>query len=218
MLRVAILSVLAVLSVNFTVSQSARILGLFPSPSKSHLIVHMNTIRPMIERGHDVTIVTTIPVKEPNLKFRHIKLKQPDMTSSAISQDTKGLLKTMKLMAQVSNNLLHLSNLTLNDPDMQKLMREESFDLVVFGSFLNDFFIGVAAHFKCPLIINWSGALLQHMAKLMGNPLEISYVPDLLTGLQQPMGFFDRVINYLFSGVELLLFQYLNYKMDQYYK
>lgn len=121
-------------------------------------------------------------------------------------------------MAKVTNNLLNLTNLTLNSPEMQKLMKEESFDLVVMGYFFNDFLIGVAAHFKCPLIINFSGSPLQHISKLMGNPLELSYVPDLLTGLQQPMGFFDRVLNYVFSGVEFLLLQYMNYRMDQYYK
>ncbi|CAD7078266.1 unnamed protein product [Hermetia illucens] len=191
MLRVSVLTILTVLSVNFTVSHSARILGLFPSPAKSHLIVHMNAIRPMIERGHDVTIVTTIPVKEPNLKFRHIKAEQPNLDLSVISQNAKGFLNTMKLMAKVTNNLLNLTNLTLNSPEMQKLMKEESFDL---------------------------GSPLQHISKLMGNPLELSYVPDLLTGLQQPMGFFDWVLNYVFSGVEFLLLQYMNYRMDQYYK
>lgn len=218
MLRVSILTIFIVLSVSFTVSYSARILGLFPSHSKSHLIVHMNTIRPMIERGHDVTIVTTISVKEPNLKFRHIKLKQPDMDQSALSQDTKGLFKTMKLMMKVSNDLLDVTNMTLNDPEMRRLMREESFDLVVLGYFINDFLIGVAGHFKCPLIINWMGPPVQHLAALVGNPSEVSYVPDLLTGLQQPMGFFERVINYVFSSVELLVYYYFNYRMDQYYK
>ncbi|CAD7078260.1 unnamed protein product [Hermetia illucens] len=216
MLRVGML-ILTVLSVSFTVSHSARILGLFPSHPKSHLIIHMNTIRPMIERGHDVTIVTAIPVEEPNLKFRHIKLDQPDMDRSMISQKKKGLFEAMESTANITNNLLNLSNLTINNPEMQKLMREESFDLVVLGYFFNDFLIGIAGHFKCPLIINWMGSPLQHLAKMMGNPSELSYVPDLLTGLQQPMGFFDRVINYAFSAVEHGVFHYVNYRMGEYY-
>lgn len=217
MFRVRVLTILAVLSVTFTVSHSARILGLFPTPAKSHLIVHMSMVRPMIERGHDVTIVTTIPLKEPNLKFRHIKVEQPSLDLSVLGEDAKGIVKAMKLMAKMSSNLMSLTNLTLNSPEMQKLMREESFDLVILGNFLNDFLIGVAGHFKCPIIINFSASPTQHMAKLMGNPLELSYVPDLLTGLQQPMGFFERVVNYVFSGVQFLLFQILNHQMNQYY-
>lgn len=217
MLRVGILTILTVLSVSVSVSHSARILGLFPAHPKSHLIVNMNIIRPMIERGHDVTIVTTRAVKEPNLKFRHIKLKRPNIDRSMTSQDKKGFLKAMQSMVNITNNLLHLTNLTLNDPKMQKLMREESFDLVVLGYFFNDFFIGVAAHFKCPLIITLSGPPWQHLAKLMGNPPEISYISDLLSDLQQPMGFFDRVVSYVFSAVEIGVFHYVNYLMGQFY-
>lgn len=140
------------------------------------------------------------------------------MDHSMISQDTKGFLKTTQLMVKVTNDFLDLTNMTLNDPEMQKLMREESFDLVVLGSFFNDFLVGVAGHFKCPLIINWSGAPMHHLSKLVGNPLELSYVPALLSGLQQPMGFFDRVGNYIFSAVEFGMFHYLNYRMSQYYE
>lgn len=49
--------------------------------------------------------------------------------------------------------MLELSNLTLAHPKIQSIMKEESFDLVIVSMIGNAFSIGLAAHFKCPLVV-----------------------------------------------------------------
>jgi hypothetical protein len=41
----------------------ARILGIFPSPSFSHQIVFQTIMKALVARGHQVTVISTDPLK-----------------------------------------------------------------------------------------------------------------------------------------------------------
>lgn len=54
--------------------QSARILGIFPSPGKSHFFLGQALMKALAEKGHDVTIVSAFGEKTPpkNHPYRDI--------------------------------------------------------------------------------------------------------------------------------------------------
>ncbi|CAF4941921.1 unnamed protein product [Pieris macdunnoughi] len=60
-----ILTVL-VLSYVLTVANTARILGVFPTPSVSHQVVFRPLMQELARRGHDVTVITTDPIFSEN--------------------------------------------------------------------------------------------------------------------------------------------------------
>ncbi|XP_055841744.1 UDP-glycosyltransferase UGT5-like [Episyrphus balteatus] len=196
---------LILLSIILTFSDSARILGLFPTHSKSHLIVHSAIADALAERGHNVTVVSTLPSVTKNPQYRYIQLdvQYPNFFTEML----KNPLPWYKRFTGFIDFVSGYANASLNQPQLKKLMAEESFDLVIQGYFFNEFLLGVAAHFKCPVIMSFTVRPFPYVNKLMGNPLELSYVPSLVGGGKQPMGFFDRLKNFLFivffeNGIE----------------
>jgi glucuronosyltransferase len=58
------------------VSESARILGLYPLPSKSHMAVNLAIVKELVERGHEVTVVSPLPEKSENPNYKNIALDE----------------------------------------------------------------------------------------------------------------------------------------------
>lgn len=205
----------------FPTSESAKILGLFTAFCKSHLFLHMPVIHTLVERGHEVTVVTILPLDDPNPKYRHILLdvpKRPKGFISNIIDGSKGPLSMIRTIKKAADITMMQTNATLHEPQMKKLMAEESFDLVIFGYFFNSFQLGVAAHFKCPVVISFIHSPMRILNNIIGNPIEPLYVPHMSMGLVQPLGFFDRVQNVLANLVDLALFSLIEFNMEKYYK
>ncbi|XP_037908595.1 UDP-glycosyltransferase UGT5-like isoform X3 [Hermetia illucens] len=203
------------------VGNSAKILGLFVTYSKSHLIIHKSVMEPLIERGHDVTIVTTLPLEDSGKRYRHIQLDVPPAPKefmSGIVETSQSLFGLLLNTKKVTDFSLEYSNLALHDPKMKRLMEEESFDLVVFGVFFNMFQIGVAAHFKCPIVMSFMQRPMRLVNTIVGNPLEVTYVPEVFVGNVQPLGFFDRVKNFLMVlAMDISFLPYVDYKTEHLY-
>ncbi|XP_055914356.1 UDP-glycosyltransferase UGT5-like [Eupeodes corollae] len=188
------------------VIDSARILGLFPTPFKSHLIIHSAIADALVERGHEVTVVATLPKINKHSQFRHIQLNIDEFSPTLLAAYINNPPPLYKKYTFFMNEINRYTNDSLHHEAMQKLMREESFDLVIQGFILNEFLLGVAAHFKCPVVMSFMIRTLPRVNNLVGNPHEIAYVPGLMSGGNQPMGFFDRLehfvcVNFLENGV-----------------
>lgn len=206
--------------------QGENILGVFTSPGKSHLIVFMSTVETMIEKGHNVTVLTTIPI--PNMKendskrFRHIQLDSSDLHPnemnkqiSALVQDANfnNFMKTMGVMANLQRNALRTEKFK------QFLKENNTFHLMLLGYFGNDYLLGIGAHFKCPVaLISLGGPAMGPIVKFIGNPDEISYVPSPILGIQQPMHFVARAKNFIINIVQTIAQQYLDYLMNSFYE
>lgn len=68
------ISVLLLLTILFYV-KSARILGIFHMPSKSHHILGSKLLKSLAERGHEVTMVSPYPFKEKINNYTDIFLE-----------------------------------------------------------------------------------------------------------------------------------------------
>nr|CAD7203160.1 unnamed protein product [Timema douglasi] len=71
---------IAVLFIIATSSQGARILGLFPVPARSHIIVFEPLMKELAARGHQVTVVSAFPLDKPMENYTDIKLDMPDIS------------------------------------------------------------------------------------------------------------------------------------------
>ncbi|XP_055846093.1 UDP-glycosyltransferase UGT5-like [Episyrphus balteatus] len=202
------------------VSDSARILGLFPTPMKSHLIIHSAIAEALAERGHDVTVVSSHPPLKKNLPYRYIQLSVPGISSNVMAEAVNNPPPWYKKMFFFLESMNHFANASLHQPPLQKLMKEESFDLVVHGYFFNEFLLGVSAHFKCPVVMSFTIQTVPNINNLVGNPQEKSYVPTVMAGGKQPLGFWERVKNFLFVGFleEIALELYLYWAQTELYQ
>lgn len=209
-----------VLVASLQLCSSARILGLFTSPNKSHLIIHMGVAKALADAGHNVTVVSTMPYKaqrKENYRLIHLE------TGKTLSTEfMKKLINEPKPFHDIYEGLVDQTikgtNATFYTPEMKNLMAEEEFDLVIMGYFYNDFQIGIAAHFKCPIILSFMFQTISPLDNLIGNPLELSYVPAVYTGLKQPMGFINRMkIFYYMHFIEGPMFKRSDAIHENYY-
>lgn len=113
---------------------------------------------------------------------------------------------SFKDIYQIVTGFIEYGNRTFALPEVQKMMREESFDLVIASVFGGRIHSGLAAHFNCPLVYLFPTRVTVTTAYLIGNPMQLSTVPSMLSTMQNPMNFLDRVKSVFYSAFEASLF------------
>lgn len=111
-----------------------------------------------------------------------------------------------------------LSKPMMNHREFQKLLKEEKFDLVVIGMFMNNFWLGLNDHFKCPSIMLRSNAAYTPTNHLFGNPLEVSAVPHMFVLQTEQMNFLQRVKNFLIYSFDHIGYVYFDKLQRDAYK
>jgi glucuronosyltransferase len=66
-------------------TRGAKVLGVFPFPARSHLIVQKTLMFELARRGHEVTVVSSIPENKaiPNYTDIELKTSIKELTGSA---------------------------------------------------------------------------------------------------------------------------------------
>lgn len=203
-IKLVISLVLILLSIHC--NEAARILAFFPSPTKSHFLIHAAVAKTLAEDGHEVTVLATTPNAYKQAKYKFIHIDNPDMYDeefhkSLVEEQEPAYKRFHKLM----ENIVHHTNGTLAHPTLREFLRTHiagDFDLMLYGYFMNDAGLAVAAHFRCPVIISFMIQTIYPLNRILGNPSEFSYVPTLFSGFQQPMSFPQRVLNFLATMLE----------------
>lgn len=200
-------------------SECSRILVLFPTISKSHLIPLQTLTKSLAARGHEITFVTTFTLNKKIKNHREIKVPFDESDKeflSEITRDPKGKGFTY-MFPRLTKLIYTLGNQTLQMKEMRDLMENESFDLVIVGFFLTDFLFGVADHFKCPSILFSPAGTVALINEAMGNPLEPAAVAHMMLPVKK-MDFVGRLKTFLMTGVELAFTRYLKYRSKQVYE
>ncbi|EDV33443.2 uncharacterized protein Dana_GF20787 [Drosophila ananassae] len=157
--------------------KSHHILGLFVNMHRSQLLVHLAVCQALLQKGHQLTLVTTLPLEnheiEKNVTHILITWKQPkDEDPQGSQSDFFGRLQRMFQRLEKSEELLHL-------PEWKSFLNRFSsrkFDLLLLGYHFNDHLLGVATHFDCPVAIITTQQPTGFVNNLMGNPEERWYV------------------------------------------
>lgn len=198
-------------------AQAARILFLFPSPSKSHLIVVKGLSTTLAEKGHHVTVVSPFPLDKPMKNYRDIKVEVPeDMHKLSNTMVTKPNGNLFVMLPRLMKNLFEMAQGMFEIPEFKKMMNEEQFDLVVIGMFFNNFLLGVGDHFKCPTIMLSVGGTMTLTNLLVGNPLAVTSVRHPFYGSDLNT-FGDRVKNFLIHGGDFAMNAYVHHMQKKNY-
>ncbi|XP_018784289.1 PREDICTED: UDP-glucuronosyltransferase 2B4-like isoform X1 [Bactrocera latifrons] len=182
-----------------TLISSANILGFFPTFSTTTLFHHCRIAELIARTGHNVTVIGTIENARPRAPYRYIQIELPSEQLGKLRPfEWRNRTAYWDFLKMLSNTLL-LSDMALSQPLMKdwiKHAKESDFDLLIFGYFLNDFQMGLASLYKCPIIISITTGPAFWINRLVGNPAEGSYVPSALTPFAQPMNLFDSWFNF----------------------
>ncbi|KAF5301856.1 hypothetical protein FQR65_LT08688 [Abscondita terminalis] len=179
---------------------SARILGIIPIPSYSHQEVFFPIWRELSLRGHQVTTITTNPLKDPKLT---------NLTEIDIS-----FLYTLHgehLDKFIHSNFVHsilaivtgyekACDYTLSHSQVQSLINDENekFDVVMieYGVVAMTTF---AKRFKAPLIVVSSMDAFSDLLISMGNPTHPVLYPDMILPTEENRSLLDRMVLILYK-------------------
>ncbi|XP_017493984.1 PREDICTED: uncharacterized protein LOC108382098, partial [Rhagoletis zephyria] len=160
---------------------SAHILGVFLSPSPSHLIVHMSIMKTLAERGHNVTVVTGQKSKVNHEKIHNIIIEPSETLQRKFNEELSGLGTKKKSMWKMLTRVISADTVmftmeldALRNERWQEIYKT-NYDLVIMGYFMNNFQWIVPAKLNCPMILSWTGQPTEMINELVGVPHEVSY-------------------------------------------
>ncbi|EDW55509.1 UDP-glucuronosyltransferase 2B15 [Drosophila sechellia] len=208
-------------------TEGANILGVFTSHSPSHFIVHMSIMKTLAEKGHNVTVVSSVSPKVTHKSINHIVVPMSAEDEKVLNDGMAGMVKekpsiwnTIKSIFSSLALLIDKQVDVLEDPRFQELYlnKGNKFDVVFVGFFFNTYQVALGARFNCPVIISWSGPPIMMVNEVLGNP-ELSSVPQMHISAPpgQPMNFQQRMQNFA-STLGFNAFNiFLSHKYNKFY-
>lgn len=180
-------------------ANSIKILTIVSTPSKSHWITIQNLVHELVKSGHELTVISPYPLKNPPKNYHDISIVESIEEFKPEMQD--GLYDEMNLSIKELMDLNFIfchrvSKFLLEHPNVVKLMKSnETFDLIILESFMNDVLLGFHHYYNAP-IISYSPMLnTPWLSYNIGNPMPISYVPHIFSEYTEKMTFKERFIN-----------------------
>ncbi|GAB0091279.1 uncharacterized protein DMENIID0001_060990 [Sergentomyia squamirostris] len=180
-----------------------------------------------------VTVMSQCSFNQPTENYREIKLDRPNFSRywnhpmvKELETQLLGQNKHFSIMEYVrklslqyfNDSVFKLFNHSFYQPPWQKIMQEESFDLVFIEICYNHIFVGLGDHFKCPVIGFFSGIQDDHINELSGNPMSVASVPHSLLGNMKEMDFITKLKTVLYSAFGKISSYLLNARSEEYYK
>ncbi|XP_046737948.1 UDP-glycosyltransferase UGT5-like [Diprion similis] len=159
---------------------ASRILGVFPIPSMSHQSVFRGLTLALRERGHELVVVTTDPVNNPNLanyteidvNFLYGNFEDVNWIVNREKKVTSSTFESFseQFHAQCEGILSH--------PELKKLYAPDSgekFDLLLVEMFYHPSLYPLATRFQAPIIGVSSMGLNFNVQYAIGNPIMPSH-------------------------------------------
>ncbi|XP_013168906.1 PREDICTED: UDP-glucuronosyltransferase 2B19-like isoform X2 [Papilio xuthus] len=137
--------------------ESARILGVFPTPSISHQVVFRVLTHELARRGHELTVITTDPVHPNEVPENLTQIDVHDLSYSrwnkVISEMEDGSRDVTKQVEAMMNLNFEIFEEQVKCKSVQKLLsyKHDHFDLIIVEAFLL-FTLGFSHVFKAPVI------------------------------------------------------------------
>jgi len=174
----------------------------------------------LAENGHNVTVVTSLnpPVTHKDIKVVQVPLTAAEhqrLSSSignmAMSDNSNMITSMFRTISQMGFMFDKMKEVIM-DQRVKDLYenKDNKFDLVMMGFFLNNYQLGIAHKLKVPVVMAASMPLSELFNSMMGNPNAFSYVPVTSQAVEKGsvMTFPQRIKNY-FSILAMKVFFYI---------
>ncbi|XP_075984666.1 UDP-glucosyltransferase 2-like [Anticarsia gemmatalis] len=181
-------------------SQSYKILVSYTLPVKSVNILGEGVVRHLLNDGHEVTFITTHPLKNPPTKnFRQIDVS--GLEELFYSDETLSINYIINNQVQ-DNDVHHVQEMARNNAEntfknenMTKFLQDtnEHFDAVVIDLFESEVYAGLAALYNCSFIYVYSMGAHWQVVRLISDTANPAYDPDYLLTNIPPFSFVQRV-------------------------
>lgn len=218
-----ILVFFAFLLISFSVfleSDGAKILGVFPYPSRSHSILGQALFTELAQRGHGVTYLSPYPFKEaPHKNYRDIGITNQGLFDAfqveldASFEDTDANM--VMLLKFWFDNVAEMQEQTLSDPAVQKLLNSnEKFDLCVIEFLMNEAVLGFGARFGCKIVAVSTIGQVKYLNDMMHSPMPLSVTPHPFLPFTDKMTFSERFQNVITNAIEDIGYALYHYPLQ----
>nr|XP_023020371.1 UDP-glucuronosyltransferase 2B15-like [Leptinotarsa decemlineata] len=203
-------------------AESARILVSIFSPSFSHNVVFRPIWKELAKRGHDITLLTTDPMRDPKLKnIREIDLSgsyeimEKYKASELLTKGKNEGKNTVKLIVDYLNALDHTADWQLEQPEVKQLIQNTSeyFDLVIV-EVMNPIQMAFAERFKVPFIGITPVDAPYRIHAALGNYMHPSVYPDYFLPLIPPLSLLQRIVSCGVNWANWFLQYYTRYPAE----
>lgn len=192
----------------------AKILGFFATMSRSHFIVEEPVMRELAKRGHQVTVVTLFKQSgEPLENYRYIEIPEfmdnaefEKFRKAATGENDISMVEIFQLMVPLTRVSVDIMNHLKFIP-----LKNETFDLLVLGWFMNEYALGLSGHFKCSSVVISPNVNFYTMRKFTGNPTSVSTLPSPFVNYETHMSFFQRLKNFGLYLAEFVIMEAFNH-------
>ncbi|SPP79043.1 2-hydroxyacylsphingosine 1-beta-galactosyltransferase [Drosophila guanche] len=178
-----------------------KVLGLFPHPGVSHFHFFHPIMRSLAEAGHDVSVVSHFPDKNPVARYKDYPLTGIEKLTNSV--DLKMFEKRTFYSHFQEFFLLYdwgrqACNFTLRSNALQQILkrRQGYFDVIIMEQFNTDCMMGVAYQLQAPVIALSSCVMMPWHYERMGAPIIPSHIPNLFMAQSQDMNFAGRLANW----------------------
>ncbi|KAH8329472.1 hypothetical protein KR074_011519 [Drosophila pseudoananassae] len=180
---------------------SLKVLGLFPHPGVSHFHFFHPIMEGLAEAGHEVSVVSHFPNKNPVARYKDFTLSGVDKLTNSV--DLKFFEKRPFYGHFIEFFLLHewgkqACNSTLRSDALQQVLKRRPgyYDVIIIEQFNTDCMMGVAHQLQAPVIALSSCVMMPWHFERMGAPMIPSHVPALFMAQSQNMDFGGRLANW----------------------
>lgn len=185
--NILLLGILLTITVVFNEVSSLKILGIFPYQGKSHFFVFEPYLHQLVRRGHDVTVISYFPQKQPIQNYTDISLAGKQKIYEDVFEVDHNLYSLMKMMNGVMHNCVENCKTLLGDDNVQHLWKARvKFDLVLVEAFFGDCGLGLAHQFGAPVVGLTTHVIMPHHYDRFGIPyqfLQLGPAPTFLSRL-----------------------------------
>lgn len=197
------LKFIVLLAVCLSCVQCAKILAVFQMPSYSHQVVFQPIWKELSLRGHQVTVVTPLPLKDPTLK----NLTEIDVSYLKVLGQKYNFLRTVSIDAwpHAKTKIMYQANYefaeqVFENEQFKKIYQDPNakFDLIIIQAYIGPIFHALGERFNAPVVgVNSMNAYIgQHFA--IGNPHHPALYTDMYTEYQGELTFLERWYNTFF--------------------
>ncbi|KAH8347155.1 hypothetical protein KR059_005866 [Drosophila kikkawai] len=191
-------------------SQAANILGVFPYWQPSPFQVVRPLVRALVDRGHNVTMITPVGMPADIEGVRHIRV-------AMLNQHMHEMIDTDQLMdffrnkwtegELASSMLYNISQAILSNEGIQRMLqdRSEHFDMVMVEVTHLDALYGLAEYYNASLMGFSCVRRSWVLEELAGNPAPSVYEPISPIGYMMDTSLLSMIYNWIFITEEKML-------------
>lgn len=154
--------------------------------------------------------MSPFPMTNPPDNYRTIDISEMKMqfagrVDALFTQENMQMDMISKFKYLYANTLI-MTNLTLQHPEMKKLLKsEEKFDLIILDLFLTDALLGLSTVFDCPVVALSANGPHHWVNEVLGSPRPASFVPHMYTDFTDRLNLGKRLEHEFFYFLEKIL-------------